>query len=114
MAQETFNTARIANIVLGVWLLISALLWPHSDAQMTNTLIVGVLCVAFALVAPRVPEVRYLNVVLAIWLLLSVWALPTASVATRWNNGLVAIAILAVSMVPGYLGGPRSRPLSRP
>jgi len=55
MAQEDFTTARIVNIVLGVWLFISAFLWPHTYAQMTNTWILGVLCVVFALVAMRVP-----------------------------------------------------------
>ena len=110
MAQEEFNTARIINIVLGVWLFISAFLWLHSYAQMTNTWIVGALVVVFALVALRVPEARYLNAVLAVWLFISVWALPTLSNATRWCNALTAIAIFAVAMAPAYLGGPGSRP----
>ena len=42
---------RMANVVLGIWLFISAFLWPHAPAQMANTEIVGVLCVVFGLVA---------------------------------------------------------------
>ena len=113
MAQEDFTTSRIVNIVLGVWLFVSAFLWAHSYAQMTNTWIVGALCAAFALIAMRVPEARYLNTLLAVWLFVSVWALPTLSSATRWVNGLTAIAIFAVSMAPGYLGGPGGRPEAR-
>lgn len=91
---------RIINVILGVWLFISAFVWPHTQAQMTNTWILGVLCVIFALVAMAVPWVRYLNTLLAIWLFISAWALPTVSVGTIWNNVLVAIAVFIVSLVP--------------
>jgi hypothetical protein len=107
------TSPRIINVVLGVWLFISAFLWPHTQAQMTNTWIVGVLCVVFALVAMAVPGVRYLNTLLAIWLFISAWALPTMSTGTIWNNVLVAIALFILSLVPsapgtaapGYLPG---------
>jgi hypothetical protein len=62
------------------------------------------LVVAFALIAMRVPEVRYLNAAVAVWLLLSVWILPTFRIGTIWNNALVAIAIFIVSMVRGVAG----------
>ncbi len=112
MVQEDFTTARIVNIVLGIWLFVSAFLWQHTYAQMNNTWIVGALCVAFALVAMRVQEARYLNTLLAVWLFISVWALPAMSMATRWNNALVAIAVLALSLSPAYLGG-GAKPISR-
>ncbi len=112
--EEQLNTARVVNIVLGIWLFVSAFIWPHTYAQMTNTWIVGALCVAFALLAMRVPEARYLNTLLAVWLFISVWALPTMNMATRWNNAIVAIIILAASVVPAYMTGTKARPLSRP
>jgi hypothetical protein len=103
---------RIVNVVLGVWLFISAFAWPHTQAQMTNTWIVGVLCVIFALVSMAIPWVRYFNTVLAIWLFISAWALPNETPGTVWNNVLVAIAIFVVSLVPstgeatrGFIGG---------
>ena len=95
---------RIINVILGVWLFISAFVWPHSMSQMTNTWILGVLCVIFALVAMAVPWVRYLNTLLAIWLFISAWALPSVSPGTIWNNVLVAIAIFIVSLVPSVPG----------
>ena len=113
MPQE-FSTTRVVNIVLGIWLFISAFLWPHSYAQMTNTWICGVLAVAFAMIAVRVPEARYLNTLLGVWLFVSVWALPTINAATPWNNALVAVAIFLVSLAPATLGKPGTRPLSRP
>jgi hypothetical protein len=113
MAQEDFTAARVINIVLGIWLFISAFLWIHASAEMTNTWIVGLICMAIAIIALRVPEARYLNTALAVWLLISVWALPTISVATRWNNALVALAIFFVSLAPAYLTGGSGRPISR-
>jgi hypothetical protein len=91
---------RGLNVALGVWLFISAFLWPHSQGQMTNTWLMGVLCVVFAVAAMYVEQVRFLNTLLAIWLFISAFALPSLSVGTTWNNAIVAIAIFLVSLVP--------------
>ncbi len=93
--------ARGASVVLGVWLFISAFVWPHVAAQQTNTWILGVLFVIFALIAMQSPQVRYVNTVLSIWLFISVWALPHDNRGTMWNNALVAIAVFLLSLVPG-------------
>jgi len=113
MREDTYTSARIINVILGIWLVISAFVWPHTYAQTTNTWIVGALVVAFSLVAMRVPEVRYLNTVLAVWLFISVWALPTMTMGTTWNNAIVAIAVFFVSLAPAYLET-RGRTLPRP
>jgi hypothetical protein len=107
--RSDYAIARYANIVLGTWLFLSAFLWPHSYAQVTNTWVVGLLVVALAVVSLRVPQARYMNAILAVWLFLSAFALPTLRMATVWNNALVAIAVFFVSMLPGYAtGGPRT------
>ncbi len=95
--------ARTLNVILGIWLFISAFVWPHSGAELNNTWILGVLCVVFALVAMRVPTVRWLNTLLAIWLFISAFALPHQLVGTVWNNALVAIAIFVLSLIPNDL-----------
>ena len=100
VARGTFVAARLVNVVLGIWLVISAFAWPHSEAQRMNAWILGVLCVAFALAALFEPTARYLNTVLSAWLLVSAWALPTVSLGTMWNSALVAIAIFFVSLAP--------------
>src|SRR5262245_35529310 len=93
-----WNRARYLNILLGAWLFLSAFLWRHSDPQFTNTWLMGVLCVAFALTALAVPAARYLNTALAIWLFISAFALPRINNGTVWNNALSAIAIFLVSL----------------
>lgn len=96
--------ARIVNILLGIWLFISAFIWIHTPAQMTNTWIVGLLAVLFSAIALAVPRARYLNTVLAVWLFISVWVIPTVALGTMWNNVLVAIAIFIFSLVPSVRG----------
>ncbi len=93
--------ARYLNVVLGVWLFISAFIWEHTAAERTNTWILGVLFVVFALVATRSPGARWVNTALSIWLFISVWALPHDNVGTMWNNALVAIVVFFASLVGG-------------
>jgi len=92
--------ARIANIILGVWLFISAFIWPHSQAQLTNTWIVGLAIIAIALIALAAPPVKYLNTALAVWLFISVWVLRGGVPGTQWNNAIVAILVFLFSLVP--------------
>ena len=94
------GAARGFTLLLGVWLFISAFIWPHTMSQMTNTWICGVIAVVFAAVAMRYPQARYVNTILAIWLFVSAFALPSISVGTIWNNVIVAIAIFVSSLVP--------------
>jgi SPW repeat len=94
------TSPRLINVSLGIWLFISAFLWPDARAQATNTWVCGVLCVAFAFAGMGLPWARHLNSALAVWLFVSTWALPTAHAATLWNNVLCAIAIFVVSLVP--------------
>ena len=90
--------ARLMNLVLGIWLFISAFVWQHDRPQMTNTWILGVLVVIFALVAMRAQAARYLNSLLAVWLFISAFALPHLHRGTVWNNALVALVMFFVSL----------------
>ncbi len=104
--------ARYVNLVLSVWLFISAFVWTHTMAQQTNTWICGVLGAIFALIAMSVPAVRYLNTLLSIWLFISAFALATVNVGTVWNNALVAIAMFVVSLIGASADLPmRRRPV---
>jgi hypothetical protein len=94
------GTARAFSLLLGVWLFISAFLWPHTAFQMTNTWICGVVAVVLAAVAMRVPRVRYGNTLLSVWLFISAFALPSTSMGTIWNNVIVSIALFVASLVP--------------
>jgi hypothetical protein len=98
--RANLSTPRVVNVALGIWLFISAFVWPHSPAQMTNTWILGLLCVAFAVAAMYTPQARYLNSALAVWLFISAFALPRYNVGTAWNNVIVALVVFFVSLAP--------------
>ena len=91
---------RLIEVTLGAWLFASAFLWPELRARVTNTWICGVLCVSVAIVAMGLSWARTFNSALAVWLFVGAWALPTAHVATLWNNVLCSIALFLVSRVP--------------
>jgi|SRR5689334_10083582 hypothetical protein len=91
--------ARTLNILVGIWLFISAFAWVHTPASLTSTWICGVLCVLIALIATRVAPVRYLNVALGAWVFVSAFVLGHNE-ATLWNNVLVGIAIVVLAVTP--------------
>ena len=97
---DTNKMARGINIALGVWLFISAFLWLHTDSQFTNTWLVGLGIAGVAAVGLGAPQIRWLNALLAAWLIVSVFALPTLMGGTFWNNLLVGVASLIVSLMP--------------
>src|SRR5581483_9557934 len=90
---------RWVNALVGVWLFISAFVWPHSAPQYANTWIMGIITVAVALIAIGSPGVRFVNTAVGIWLIISTFALPSISVATRWNNFIVGIVVGILSLV---------------
>jgi len=96
--------ARWLNVALGTWLLASELAWHHDQWPRANTWITGLVVLAFALWALWMPSMRWWNTLLGAWLVLASAVLHHASSATRWNNALVGVVILLVSLVP-------SRPL---
>jgi hypothetical protein len=106
------STARFSSIVLGVWLVASAFVWPHSMAQQTNAWVVGILSVAFALLAAGRDELRYLVTALSVWLFASIWVLPSIRVATLWNSGIVAAGLFIFSLIPNLRTG-TTRPMGR-
>ncbi|BDG04094.1 SPW repeat domain-containing protein [Anaeromyxobacter oryzae] len=95
------NGARVANLILGVWLFVSAFIWQHSAPERTSTWIMGVVVAVFALIAMRASQARWVNTAAAIWTFIAVWALPHSNLGTQWNNALVAIAVFLLSLVPG-------------
>lgn len=96
----TSKMTRAVNIALGVWLFISAFLWTHTEAQFTNTWLLGVAIAAIAFLTMATPAMRWVNAALAAWLIVSVFVLPTVSNGTFWNNLLVGLVSLIASVVP--------------
>jgi hypothetical protein len=88
-------------LALGVWLFISAFIWPHSMASQTNTWIVGLLIAIFAAASLTQPQARWLNVLAAVWLFISTLAVFHPVPGTAWNNAIVAVIVFALALATG-------------
>ena len=94
--------ARYLNIILGLWLVVSAFAWPHAPGQFTNAWMMGVIAAGSAAIALSVPGFRLVNTFVGIWLVISVYALPRFSGATALNNVVVGLLIAIASLAgPG-------------
>jgi hypothetical protein len=86
--------------MLGIWLLLSAFIWPHSPVSRTNTWVVGLIIAIVGMAGMLAPSVRWMNTAAGAWLLLSsIWFYPVMGVAA-WNNSAVAAIVLVLSFVP--------------
>jgi hypothetical protein len=98
------NTSRVwvryANASLGGWLFVSPFLWAHSAAARTNAWIVGLLIFVVAIVATTLRPMRAANTLLAIWLILTTLAFRHRISFTLWHDGLIAVLVLAFSLIP--------------
>lgn len=92
--------ARYLNALLGAWLFSSTYLWQHTANARSNTWIVGFLMAFTAVVALDTPAVRWFNTALAVWLALSTLAMSDIRPTTVWNNLIVAVVALVVSVIP--------------
>lgn len=95
------KAASIGDLVLGIWLLLSAVLLPHTRAEELNSAICGLLAIAFALVALTLrPAARLIDAALGVWIVLSAWVLPGVSAATAANSLLIGVLMFGISVVP--------------
>ncbi len=92
------HSARIANAVLGVWLILSSLLWRDTVAQFASDWIIGVLITLVSLAGFWAPSLRYVNTCVAVWLFLSAWWMRWEHTATFWNTVVVAALVFAFSL----------------
>jgi hypothetical protein len=95
--------ARTINLMLALWLFFSAFAWPRTPASFSNAWVVGLLAGVFAFAGMRREGARFGDTALSAWLLASAFLLPQRSAGSVWNDVLVALAMLAASLVPGTM-----------
>ena len=92
-------TTRIFNAMLGVWLFVTAFMWPHTQSEGTLTVVCAVLTFVLAIASFYTIAARYANIVVAVALFIGTLALPAITRASIWNNVIVAVAILGGSLL---------------
>lgn len=88
-------------VAMGLWLVISGFLWPHTAEQFLIALFSGLLCCFFALKALGSQRPGYANQLVALWLLVAVVLFPSLTRTTIINHVLVAAVVLIISHLPG-------------
>lgn len=103
--------ARLVTAVLGVWLVLSTVLWEHYPTARLNTGLVGGLIAVSALGALRMPVLRRATMALSAWLFTVTLLAPRPiHLATLWNDLLVAAGVFVLSSITR--GGPEEAPVA--
>lgn len=92
---------------IGVWLMFAPAAFGigiEQDAADSDHL-VGALIIVVAIIslAEVARPARFLNVPLGLWLMVAPWFLSGATVASRWNDSLMGLAIVLLSLPLGKL-----------
>jgi hypothetical protein len=89
------------NLAIAGWLLFSALALPHTEDSAALSGLLAVLIGTFAVASPGLPGLRFVNAGLALVLAWAALLLPEVGALARINDGLVAAAVFALSVIPG-------------
>lgn len=105
-------TTRIFTALIGMWLFVTAYMWPHNHAEGTLVVVCGALAFVMAIASFYTLATRYGGIVVAAALFIGTLVLPAMTRATVWNNVIVAVALLAASLIDrGPAGVRREREL---
>lgn len=90
-------TARIFNILMGLWLFASAFIWPQGRGQFVSTAICGALTALFAALTSYNRRSRYVTAAVGLLVVVLAFAAHPLGSATFWHNGIVGISIAAAA-----------------
>ena len=118
VVSHRFEHARVANLLMGLWLIASTFIWSHFEGSRLNTWLVGAVAASFALLTLRKPALHWVNALVGAWLLIStLFVIRPIQTATWWNNLLLAVAITGCALL-SHRGAittiERPAPASRP
>jgi hypothetical protein len=97
------KSASWLNVLVGVWLIVSAFVLPHTTAVTINNLVFGILLAAFSFWVLASAQVErgaaVLDILCAIWLIIAPFILAFRTPGPTWNSvicGLIALFASAV------------------
>ena len=101
-------SARIFNVIMGTWLVISAFAWRHSPVHFWAAVVCGAVTIVLTLATTYVPGLRYLTAVFAVLLLIESITAAAGFRRTSWHDGIIAVAIFIAAMLDrGPAAAPR-------
>ena len=94
-------TARIFNILMGLWLFVSAFVLPQSRAQLATTAICGALTAVFAALTSYDIRSRYLTAAVGLLVVVLAIAVHPLGHATFWHNAIIGVSIAVAAWADG-------------
>lgn len=93
----------VLSALIGVWILFANYVLNFQGILAKNGDVCGALIIAFSVIAwaEVVRPVRFLNVIIAVWLALAPWLLPGATAILLWNNSILALLLILLSLPKG-------------
>lgn len=88
-------TARIFNVLMGVWLFASAFILPQGRVQFASTALCGTLAALFAVFTNYDLRSRYASAAVGALVVVLAFAFHPLGSATFWHNGVMGISIAA-------------------
>lgn len=86
-------TARIFNILMGLWLFASAFVLPQGRGQVAATAVCGALTVLFAALTSYNARSRYLTEAVGVLVVVLAFVAHPLGSGTFWHNGVMGISI---------------------
>jgi len=90
-------TARIFNVLMGLWLFASAFVLPQGRAQAAVTAVCGALTALFAALTSYDPRSRYATAAVGALVVALAFAVHPLGSAVFWHNGIMGISIAAAA-----------------
>jgi hypothetical protein len=93
--------AGLANAVVGVWLVASGFVWPHSPAQFAVSWAGGAVAGVLGLIGLDLRWVRYLDGMVGLVLVSASFNLRPGHPATLLNHSLCGLGLIALALFEG-------------
>jgi hypothetical protein len=112
-AGGQIRTASGLNLILGIWLIISAFILAATAAAFWNNVLVGIFVLVLASTRVSRPTVStkplgWTNAVVALWLIIAPFVLGYVSLAETWNS--IGVGVLLLIFAAWSASLPRSMP----
>jgi hypothetical protein len=108
-AREAAHLGNVINLVMGIWLIVSAFVLPHAGLPQINTIAIGALIALLALGSLVTPPLSWVNALPAVWLFGAGMAFQHQHHITSYNNIAVSLVVFLASLTP-LAASPQARP----
>ena len=91
-------TARIFNLLMGLWLFASAFVLPQGRGQLAATATCGALTVLFAALTSYDRRSRYVTAAVGVLVVVLAFAVHQLGSATFWHNAIIGVSIAVAAV----------------